>query len=334
MLGLVFDGKLTLRDDLPPPRRRSGEALVRVLRAGICNTDLEITRGYMGFRGVLGHEFVGQVERADDAALVGRVVVGEINCPCLVCPTCKAGLTHHCPSRTVLGIKGRDGAFAEYLTLPEANLHVVPPSVPLEDAVFTEPLAAACRILQQVRVTDRTDACVFGDGKLGLLVAQVLRLHTPNVTVVGRHAAKLKLLSGTGIRLAQLELFKPRRFSLTVDCTGSAEGLALAARSTRPQGTLVLKTTTQEPAPVVLAPLVVDEITVVGSRCGPFKDALTLLARRKVRVSELVSARLPLRQGLRAFELARRSDSVKVILNLSEPEIRSHRDPVQKRAKK
>jgi alcohol dehydrogenase len=300
---------------------RPGEALLRPTVAGVCATDLELIKGYMGFHGVLGHEWVGRVERADDPALVGKRVVGDINCPCGRCPTCRAGRPTHCPDRTVLGIAGRDGAFAEALHLPEANLHVVPDGVPDEAAVFVEPLAAACEILQQVHVRPTDEVIVLGVGRLGQLCARVLALTGASVRGVSRNPARLALLPPTLGRATlaetQAELESRPRVDLVVDCTGSPDGLALAAQLVRPRGTLVLKTTTHDLGTASPTPWVIDELTLVGSRCGPFAPALRLLESRRVDPLPLVSAELPLSDAVAALALAA-GDAVKVLLRIGE----------------
>jgi len=312
MKALVFDGTLHFASDYPRPSPPPGEALVRVLLAGICNTDLEIIKGYMGFRGVLGHEFVGMVVEAPDAALVGKRVVGEINAWCGDCPTCRAGRPTHCPHRTTLGIYGRDGAFAEFLTLPQRNLHLVPDGVSNEAAVFVEPLAASLEILEQVHVRPTHRVAVLGDGKLGLLVAQVLALTGCDLTVAGHHAAKLAFLARKGI--ATTTRSPEGQFDVVVECTGQAAGFELARRLVRPRGILVLKSTFAGTQEVALAPLVVDEVTLVGSRCGPFAPALRLLAGGLVDTSSLISAVYPLEEGLEAMERARQRGTLKVLL--------------------
>jgi threonine dehydrogenase-like Zn-dependent dehydrogenase len=313
MKAVVFEGGVArLRNDYPLPHRKPGEALIKVLVAGVCNTDLEILRGYMGFSGVPGHEFVGVVEEADSRALVGRRVVGEINCPCGACRFCKMGLGHHCRSRTVLGIQGRDGAFAEYLTLPEANLHSLSDEIPDETAVFAEPTAAAFRILEQVSLK-RTDRCiVLGDGKLGLLVAQVLApKSTP--TLLGHNRRKIEVAQSLGIAARLEEGFDERDFDVAVDCTGSAAGFKAALALLRPQGTLVAKTTVAGDVPAPTWMVVVDEITVVGSRCGPFKPALEALQSGTVKVAPLICARYALDDFEAAFAKAREKDVFKVL---------------------
>ena len=316
MRALVFDQQLRLDTSYPEPTPAAGEAVIRVTISGICNTDIEITKGYMGFRGVLGHEFVGVVEQADDTAWVGRRVVGEINCPCGQCETCRAGMTNHCPHRTVLGIAGRDGAFAERLCLPLANLHEVPDAVSDEDAVFVEPLAAAFEILEQVRIGPGQRVAVLGDGKLGLLVAQVLTGTGCELAAIGRHASKLGLLRAKGIRTALVADAPAGPFDVVVECTGAAAGFEAALGMLRPRGTLVLKSTVSAGAALDLAPVVVDEITVVGSRCGPFPPAIDALEHRAVSVRELITARYPLSEAARAFEHARQKGVVKVLLQM------------------
>ena len=321
MQALYLDHSLSLRE-MPRPTPLPGEALVRVTLAGICNTDVELAAGYMAFQGVPGHEFVGVVEAAPDPAWLGARVVGEINANCGECETCRAGRPTHCPHRTTLGIAGRHGAFAEYLTLPLHLLHRVPDGVPDEKAVFTEPLAAALEILQQVhlRATDRV--VVLGDGKLGLLIAQVLALTGADVTAIGRHPGKLAILAGRGIRTALHGEGVAPGADVVVEATGSVHGFRQARGLTRPRGTLVLKSTfAGDLAPLLsgdglnlFSALVVDEITLVGSRCGPFAPALRLLAEDRVDVLSLVHARYPLADALAAFEHAQRPGVLKVLL--------------------
>jgi len=314
---LVYDGEvLQLREDYPRPVPPPGEALVRVRLAGICNTDLEIVRGYMGFRGVLGHEFVGTVEEAEDRSLIGQRVVGEINAYCGECPTCRAGRPTHCPHRTTLGIWGRDGAFAEYLTLPVRNLHVVPDGISDEEAVFTEPLAAALEILEQVHLRPTDRVVVLGDGKLGLLVAQALALMGCDLLTVGRHREKLAILARRGIPTALEAEAEGLAADVVVECTGRPEGFAAARRILRPRGTLVLKSTYHGYVEADLTGLVVDEITLVGSRCGPFPPALRLLQRGLVDVQPLISAVYPLDRGMEAFARAAEPGVLKVLLQV------------------
>ncbi|HEY8712896.1 MAG TPA: alcohol dehydrogenase catalytic domain-containing protein [Thermoanaerobaculia bacterium] len=289
------DRKLRLRDDLPIPLR-DGEVVVRVLLGGICNTDIEMTRGYYPFTGVPGHEFVGVVD--------GKRVVGEINASCGSCEACRAGRRTHCEKRSVLGIRNRDGAFADYLTLPAENLHVVPEEISDEEAVFVEPLAAALQIQEQVRITPDDRVLVVGHGKLGQLIAQTLALTGCKVTVVGRNNAA-EVGGGT------------QTFDVAIECTGNPEGFAIARKALRPRGTLVMKSTYAGNLNVNASSLVVDEITLVGSRCGPFAPALALLAEHKVDVRPLIHATYSLDDSVQAFEYAQRRGTMKVLIRVS-----------------
>jgi len=319
MRGLWLEAQtIRLRDDLPRPEPAAGEARVRVLVAGICNTDLELVRGYYPFTGIPGHEFVGRVETAAGAEpWVGRRVVGEINASCGTCGACRAGRPTHCEQRTVLGIRGRDGAFAESLTLPIANLHEVPPGISDETAVFAEPLAAALEIQEQVAIGPRDRVVVIGDGKLGHLVAQTLALTGCAPTVIGRHPAKLALLAARGITTGLADDIPRAQADVVVECTGNAEGLDLARAAVRPRGTIVLKSTYRGPASLDISRIVVDEITLVGSRCGPFAPALALLADGRVDVRPLVHARFPLHEAVAAFAEAARPGVMKVLLEVA-----------------
>ena len=316
MKAVVFDGQLRLVTDRPKPAPPPGEARIRTILASICNTDLEVVRGYAGFHGVLAHEFVGVVDWAEDRSWIGRRVVGEINAGCGGCKMCRASQPEHCPTRTALGIRGRDGALAEFFCLPVANLHPVPAEVPDRTAVFVEPLAAACQLLEQVHVRPTDRAVVVGDGKLGLLVAQVLALTGCDLTVVGRHEEKLAVLARRGIetRLSDEGL---EGADLVVECTGHPAGFQAAQRLVRPRGTLALKITYHGLIEADLSRLVVDEIRVVGSRCGPFGAALRLLAQDLVNVEPLIHAEMHLDQALAAFELAARPGILKVLVRVS-----------------
>ncbi len=314
MQALYFDGRLALRE-VEKPRPGPGEALLQVTLAGICGTDLEILKGYSGFRGILGHEFVGHVVECAEKKWVGKRVVGEINISCGECDLCLWGLGRHCSRRTVLGIVDRDGAFAEYLVLPVVNLHEVPKSIPDEAAVFVEPLAAA-EILEQMTVLPATQVAVLGDGRLGLLVAQVLHQAKANVTVIGKHGWKLDLARSWGIKgtTAGDGQVRDRSFSVVVEATGSPTGLRDALRLVAPRGTVVMKSTFQEKAQFDTSKLVVDEISLLGSRCGNFSIALDLLARGQVKVGPLLSKTFPLEAGLEAFAYVKETPCLKVLL--------------------
>jgi len=308
------DKNLSLRDVAVPDAKASGEALVRVRLSGICGTDLALTRGYYPYTGVLGHEFVGEVVESPDAEWLGARVVGEINDACGVCATCVAGRPTHCESRSVLGIVDRDGAHAEFLRLPLKNLHRVPDSVSDDAAVFTEPLAAAVEILQQVHIAPTDRVLLIGAGRLGQLIAQVLALTGAELHVVARHTLQRVLLRARDIpSLAETDV-APRAYDVVVEATGSPSGLELARRALRPRGTLVLKSTYAGDVTLNLSGFVVDEITVVGSRCGPFTPALRLLEHGHVDPTILIAERYPLDRGVEAMERAAQRGVMKVLL--------------------
>ena len=309
------NNQLQLRSDVPIPEPLPGEALVRVVRAGICNTDLELLRGYYPYTGILGHEFVGVVEQGPKQ-LVGVRVVGEINAVCGECRFCRSGQPTHCENRTVLGIVNRNGAFAEYLTLPIANLHPVPDNVPTDVATFTEPVAAALEIQQQVPVHPDDRVLVVGDGKLGQLVAQTLALTGCDLLVVGRHRNKLDYLAARGIKTGLADVVTDRAFDLSVECTGNPEGFAIARRALRPRGTLVLKSTYAGHLTFDASSLVVDEITLIGSRCGPFPQALQLISQEEVDVKYLIQSHYPLDEAIAAFDRAQERGILKVLLEI------------------
>ena len=333
MRALVCRGtELALEHDYPHPAPVAGEALIRVVQVGICNTDLEITRGYMGFQGVLGHEFVGVVEEIyGDTVLrqyrhlIGQRVVGEINAACHRpdCFYCQQNMPTHCSNRTVLGIVNRDGAFADYVILPVENLHMVPESVSDEEAVFVEPLAANFEILEQVHLKPTQRIVIVGDGKMGQLAAQVLTLSGCEVMMVGKHQEKLALTEKRGVRTYLLEnantfaLENGVRADVVVECSGSAQGLEMALRLVRPRGTLILKSTVADKSTLHLAPIVIDEIRVQGSRCGPFAPALRALSQKLVDVSSLISTRYTLDEGLAAFDRASQKGVLKVLVKVS-----------------
>jgi threonine dehydrogenase-like Zn-dependent dehydrogenase len=333
MRALVFrNNVLTLEKNYRRPDLQLGEALIKILQVGICNTDLEILRGYMDFQGVPGHEFVGIVESVHEGPgatsptyLIGKRVVGEINAACYRsdCAYCQRGMPTHCPNRSTLGILNRDGAFAEYLTLPTANLHLVPDNVSDEEAVFVEPLAANFEMLEQVHIKPTGTVIVLGDGKMGQLAAQVLALTGCEVTMIGKHEEKLALAAQRGIQteIVGAHFIAPispiyGRVDIVVECTGSSQGLGLAMQLVRPRGTIFLKSTVADKSTIHLATIVIDEIRVQGSRCGPFAPAIRALSQRTVDVRPLISARYSLDDGISAFEQAAKSGVLKVLVQV------------------
>jgi threonine dehydrogenase-like Zn-dependent dehydrogenase len=317
MLALVLEDELCLAPDYPQPVPGPGEALIQVRLAGICATDLEVVRGYRQYRGVLGHEFVGEVTACsepdtagEEGGWIGRRVVGEINIVCGDCWFCRRGLPTHCTSRAAIGISGHEGAFAEFLTLPLENLHPVPPELPDDAAVFAEPLAAALQTLSLVHIRPGDRVGVVGDGKLGLLSAQVLATTGAEVTVIGRHPEKLALAAGWGFDTGRPD----GPLDIVVECSGNPSGLTTALELVRPRGTIVLKSTYHGLPEVDLSRVVVDEIRLVGSRCGPFRPALGLLQSGRVEVTSLIEARYPLVDGLAALQHAGRRGALKVLI--------------------
>ena len=307
-------GHVSLRD-LPRPPRPAGHALLRLIMGGICNTDLELQRGYYGFVGVPGHEFVAEVIEADDPAWLGERVVGEINLACGHCDWCARDLGRHCPTRTVLGIVRHPGAFAEYFTLPEANLRRVPRHVSDQHAVFTEPVAAACEILEQVTIPAGSVVAVLGDGKLGLLIAQVLAAHGLRVRLFGRHVEKLRIAARAGVDTELATGPMPvAAYRYVVDATGSADGLAQAVRMTEPRGTLIMKSTVSGEVAVDTAPIIVNELTLVGSRCGRFEPALALIAAGKLYLDAMIAGYCPLSGAGDAFRQAASRGTLKILL--------------------
>lgn len=299
----------------PKPRRRPGYSLLRLRLAGICNTDIELLRGYYGFSGRPGHEFVAEVVESDTPALKGKRVVGEINLACRKCEWCAKALGRHCPHRTVLGIVKHPGAFAEYLTLPDANLFPVPDEVRDEYAVFVEPLAAACEILDQVAIPKGAAVAVLGDGKLGLLIAQVLAVHGARVLQFGKYEEKLRIARMAG---AATEITGKRtpvaEFDFVVEATGSAKGLAAAVQMVKPRGTIVMKSTVHEPVRIDTAPVIVNEVALVGSRCGRFEPALQLLESGRIHLDDLIAKEFALGDAPAAFRSAQKRGVLKVLL--------------------
>lgn len=315
MRAIVLDGGISFRSDYPDPAPAPAESIVRVVRAGICGTDLELAKGYMSYRGVPGHEFVGEVTQSANPALRGRRVVGEINAGCSACARCARGMARHCPNRTVLGILGRDGAFAEYLRLPDENLIAVPDSLPDDVAVFTEPVAAAYEIFEQAHIPRTSRILVLGDGRLGAVVAMAFRAEQYDVLVGGHHRDKMDLLESVGIATAAEDELEPG-FDVVVDCTGASAGFARAVELVTPRGTLILKSTAAASASLNLASIVINEITVLGSRCGRFAPALEALHSGRIDPRPLISATFPLHEGVRAMEAASRHSSLKVLLQV------------------
>lgn len=315
MLALRVEKKRLAVKNIVKPNQPD-EALVRVLLSGICNTDLEIARGYAGFTGTIGHEFVGVVEEANDRKLVGRRVVGEINAGCGKCDQCRGGDTRHCALRTVLGIHRRDGAHAEFLQLPTVNLLPVPDKLSDEHAVFTEPLAAACGILERVKISDSDRVAVIGDGKLGLLCAQVTALTGASVLLIGKHSSKLRIAERRGIETARPKdaTKRAQQFDVAVEASGSASGFGLALELLRPHGQLVLKSTFRGKTELDTTRIVVDEISIVGSRCGRFGPALDLLKKDAIDVDSLISEEYPLSNGVHAMRRAATRGVLKVLL--------------------
>ena len=307
-------GKVTLKQVQMPPRK-AGFALLRMLTAGICNTDLELQRGYYGFVGTPGHEFVAEVVEADTKELIGKRVGGEINLTCAHCEWCKKHLGRHCPNRTVLGIVGHQGAFAAYLTLPEENLHVIPDSIPTDHAVFLEPVAAACEILDQVAIPGDSQVAVLGDGKLGLLISQVLQARGLKVHQFGRHKEKLAIAEKMGVVTEIVTGEYPKAaYQWVVDATGSADGLKIAIEMAVPRGVVIMKSTVYGDCAIDTASIIVNELTLVGSRCGRFEAAMEILKLNAIDVESMISDRMPLSRAPEAFERAAQKGVLKVLL--------------------
>ncbi|MGQ9652063.1 MAG: MDR/zinc-dependent alcohol dehydrogenase-like family protein [Phycisphaerae bacterium] len=316
MNALVFNQTLRVDAKYPEPSPEEDEALIEVKLAGVCATDIEITKGYMSFAGVLGHEFVGTVVKGS-RRWRGRRVTAEINCVCGKCDMCQHGLANHCRKRSVIGISGRDGCFAQYVAVPERNLHEVPEALSDEQAVFIEPLAAAYQVIKQCPIEKRTRVAVVGSGRLGLLVAQLLRTTGCRLEVVGRNGHTLDFCEKKGIQTIPLSDLVPKTDrDVVVDCTGDPEGFETAMKLVRPRGTLILKSTCAGGRAINLAPVVINEISVLGSRCGPFPDAIAALARRDIDVESMISRQLPLARGVEAIELAADPRHIKILLKV------------------
>jgi len=318
MKAISFEKELLFTENCIIPEPKEEEALIKVITAGICNTDVEITKGYMGFNGILGHEFVGMVEKINskNQELLGKRVVGEINCGCQTCDFCKNGLEIHCPNRSVLGIFNRNGCFAEYTTLPLKNLYEVPENITNQEATFVEPIAAAYEILEQIKITPNKKVLVLGDGKLGLLVALVLNLTGAEIILVGKHPEKLSIAQNQGVKTQTLNQLKIEKiYDIVVEATGSISGFETAISLTKPRGTLVLKSTLASEKPLNLSQIVIDEITIIGSRCGPFKPAIDALKNKLIDVKPLISGEFEFKDAKNAFELAKTKGVLKVLIN-------------------
>jgi len=318
MRAVVFDGKLRYVKDQPVPEiPNKGWARIRVLRAGICKTDMELVRGYLGFNGILGHEFVGVVEQCEDSAWIGKQVVGEINAACGRCEWCRRGLGRHCPNRTTLGIQGLNGCMADYCVLPLVNLLEIPAAMSKDRAVLVEPLSAACEILEQVELQGTERALVLGDGRLGILCAWALSTALSNVTLVGHHQDKLDKAGWRHLRMVCGSSQVEPGADLVVEATGSGGGIIEAMSLCRPRGTIVLKSTIASQGGINLAPVVINELTVLGSRCGRFSDGLSMLqAYPDMPVERLITARYRIEQALEGFERATQPDAFKVLLEI------------------
>lgn len=319
MKAIVFDDELKIDKNYPMPEPKDGEALVKVVLAGICNTDYEITKGYMGYKGILGHEFTGIVEsvNSSDKSLLGKRVVGEINLGCEQCEWCKKGLQRHCPNRGTLGIWQKDGCFAQYVTMPLNNLIEIPDSVTDKEAVFIEPLAAALEILEQLHIKPIDKVLVLGDGKLGLTTALALNASGLDVTLVGKHQNKLDIAKKQGVKTQLLcDKSQSRDYDIVVEATGSLSGFETSISSVKPRGTLVLKSTIAASKEFNFAPIVIDEITVLGSRCGQFKPAMRYLEQKKIDFSPFISGVYNIDHALEAFEKNKDKDTLKILITM------------------
>ncbi len=313
MRALVFDGTLSLCE-VPKTKPINGEVLIRVLYSSICNTDIEILQGYMGFNGIPGHEFVGEVI-SSDSYLYGKIVVGEINCSCGECYLCQTGRSTHCNNRTVLGIDGHPGVFADYVALPEKNLHVIPEGLALTSAVFTEPLAAAIEIFEQIQIKPSQNVFIFGAGKLGMLISQVFRLNGCNYTTFDLNEGKILKALKMGLNAMPLSaLGGNQKAEVCVDCTGDSKGINLALSHLFPRGKLVLKTTVANPEKIDLNQIVINEFEIIGSRCGLFEPALSLLSQGLVNPEPLISKIFEFPKIIEAFAMAQKPGVLKVLI--------------------
>lgn len=319
MKAVIFDETLKYVEDYEKPTPKQGEALIKVTYGGVCNTDKEITKGYMGYKGILGHEFTGVVEEIndEDKTLLGKRVVGEINLGCKNCEWCAKDLERHCPNRSTLGILAKDGCFAEYVTLPLSNLIEIPKNVPDEQAVFVEPLAAGLEILEQMHIQLCQKVMVLGDGKLGLLTALALNACGLDVLIVGKHQNKLDIAKNQGVKTQLLSEFEQApKFDVVVEATGSITGFETSVNCVKPRGTLVLKSTIAASKELNLAPIVINEITILGSRCGRFEPAMRLIASGKIDFSQMISKIYPIEQAIKAFDANNAKDTIKILLKI------------------
>lgn len=320
MKAIEFNKELKIIENYPMPEPQKGEALIKIITTGICNTDIEIMKGYMGFSGILGHEFVGIVEKINDSNqdLINQRVVGEINCGCGSCEYCLKGLETHCPSRTVLGIFNKNGCFADYITLPLKNIYKVPEKISNKEAVFAEPLAAAFEILDQIQIKPTDKVLILGDGKLGLLISLVLNLTQAEIILVGKHQEKLDIAKNQNVNTKLLsDLVIEKNYDVVVEATGSINGFELSQKLVKPRGTIVLKSTVASEKALNLAPIVIDEIKIVGSRCGSFKPALRALEKNLINVIPLISEEYNFNEALKAFELSKTKGILKVLINFT-----------------
>lgn len=319
MKAVIFDETLKYVEDYEKPTPEKGEALIKVTYGGVCNTDKEITKGYMGYKGILGHEFTGVVEEIndEDKTFLGKRVVGEINLGCKNCEWCAKDLERHCPNRSTLGILAKNGCFAEYVTLPLSNLIEIPENVPDEQAVFVEPLAAGLEILEQMHIQPCQKVMVLGDGKLGLLTALALNACGLDVLIVGKHQNKLDIAKNQGVKTQLLSEFEQApKFDVVVEATGSITGFETSVSCVKPRGTLVLKSTIAASKELNLAPIVINEITILGSRCGRFEPAMRLIASGKIDFSQMISKIYPIEQAVEAFDANNAKDTIKILLKI------------------
>jgi len=317
MKALVFSNKKIELKEIPIPEPKQNEALIKIIKAGICNTDLEILRGYMNFEGVLGHEFVGRVVKSEEKKWIGKRVVGEINIGCGICDYCLKNKVNHCPSRKVVGILNKDGVFSEYITLPLSNLHIVPDKISDKIAVFTEPLAAALRILEQIKLNRKDKVLILGDGKLGLLIAQVIKRIGVSTYCIGKHKKNLKILEEKGVKTLLAGEKIPEKFDIIIEATGNKEGFKIALNYVKPEGKIILKSTYKGDINIDISAVVINEFHIIGSRCGPFDEALKWLKKRLIDVESLIDGEYFLNEWEKAFSEAQKSGNLKILFTIN-----------------